>query len=91
MYYRYETIAPTELSSTDLAREALNHDGGLTAARITVYRDGQPMPETAEGLWVEEWRRFGIASGADADWYDTTDDLEQDIDLYLNNPDSLTA
>lgn len=89
--YHYEVIAPSEISATDLAREVANHDGGLTAARIIVYRNGRQMPEAAEALWVEEFGRFGVAWGADADWYDATGDADEDIDTWLNNPDALQA
>lgn len=89
--FRLEGIFAEDLAATDLRTEASAlAEGGHTILTyvVTIYRDGERLPEAADILHVDGVR-FGVAWGADADWYDSTGDIERDVDLWLNDPEAL--
>ena len=89
--YRYEDLPAEKLSAMDLR---LEHENDPTGELYRIYifgADGRAEAETAEVLYCPQSGRVGIAWGADADWMDSTGDIERDIDIWLNDPDEFEA
>jgi len=65
----------------------------FTVYRITIYDENglHPHAEAAHALHIPLAGRTAIAWGAEAMWADSTGDIEQDIELWLNDPDEWEA
>ena len=78
------------VGSGDLQEEAWEAlQDGQTVHRylITLYDEAgiQSAAEGAEGLYIPDAGRICIAWGANADWMDTTGDVEADIEMWVND------
>jgi hypothetical protein len=92
--FRYDDLNLDNLSATDLRQEAadaLGNGDTVAAYRISIYKDDRPDPQGAQALYIKTEGRVGIAWGAEAQWMDSTGDIEQDIDMWLNDPDQFEA
>jgi hypothetical protein len=103
--YRIKDVA--DLSSIDLSIEATdNPHWTFEAYGVTVGKEGLNSaddvnweePNGAELLICLDTERFGVAWGADADWYDIPTPEDKYIDLsgmcldyWLNKPEQLTT
>lgn len=82
--FALEAIGIDELTATDLHQEAAEStDAHAVAYRVMIHDEA----EHAELLHLPGNGRTGIAWGADADWADSTGDIEQDVQMYLTDPE----
>ena len=103
--FRYDEITLTQtdaagirevdgLSAVDLSQEiadAIANGDTAQAYTITIYEDDTPKPERATAVYIRREGRVGIGWGAEAQWMNSTGDIEQDIDMWLNDPDQFES
>lgn len=60
---------------------AITHGEPVTAYRIYIYDadTGEEHPQWAYAVFLTALGLFGVAWGADASWFDSTGDVEQDL------------
>ena len=75
------------------AWEALNSGRTVKVYHITVLDEhGENLNlRKAEGLLIPDSGRVGIAWAAYTDWMDTTNDIDIDIDMWLNDYEQFEA
>jgi hypothetical protein len=78
----YNIVSRSEITAIDLRDEIKQYDGKIQAFRIIITGHA----EFAQGLYLPDIQRMGIAWSADATWADV-DGLEQGIEMWANNPD----
>jgi len=84
--YTYHETTPAEEEAhgrslpTDIAAEIATLTTPYQLYRITIDDEA----EAATAIYVADAGRIGISHGADADWYDSTGQIEQDIEAWLN-------
>lgn len=76
------------------AWEALSeHNQTVKVYDITLYDEEgiEQHPMHAEALYIPDAGRIGITWGADAQWMDSTGDVEQDIEMWVNDGEQYAA
>lgn len=88
-YYDLSTFTALDLASEAAYCEDMGTP--FQSYSVVIYDENgeHPEPEHAEVMFVPDESRTGIAQGADADWFDSTGDVEKDIDIWLNDVDEL--
>lgn len=87
---------------SDLAEEVVTLEADnapYSVYRITIYDERGENPDaeaahavrTHDGGYIGTDGRVGIGWGAEAQWMDSTGDIEKDIDMWLNDPDQFES